>query len=95
MAVLADMNDGTIYTDPSGRFPMRSYRNMQYICVAYADQPNAIILQPTKSRERASMVEAFQSVYKYLKKCGHKPKLNVMDNECLKQLRSTYKRKKP
>ena len=35
MAVLADMNDGTIYTDLSGRFPTRSYRNMQYIFVAY------------------------------------------------------------
>ena len=29
MAVLADMNDGTIYTDISVRFPTRSYRNMQ------------------------------------------------------------------
>ena len=35
-----------------------------------------------KSRESTSMVEAFQNVYEYLKKCGHKPKLNVMDNEC-------------
>ena len=87
MAVLADMNDGTIYTDLSGRFPTRSYRNMQYIFVAYAYQPNAIILEPMKSRESTSMVEAFQNVYEYLKKCGHKPKLNVMDNECSKAVK--------
>ena len=87
MAVLADMNDGTIYTDLSGRFPTRSYRNMQYIFVAYAYQPNAIILEPMKSRESTSMVEAFQHVYEYLKKCGHKLKLNVMDNECSKAVK--------
>ena len=89
------MNDGTIHTDLSGRFPTRSYRNMQYIFVAYAYQPNAIILEPMKSRESTSMVEAFQSVYEYLKKCGHKPKLNVIDNECSKAVKEYLQKKKP
>ena len=35
-----------------------------------------------KHRENKSMVKTFQNVYEYLKKCGHKPILNIMDNEC-------------
>ena len=35
-----------------------------------------------KSREDASMVEAFTSVYTELETAGHKPKLHVLDNEC-------------
>ena len=35
-----------------------------------------------KSREDASMVEAFTSIYADLEAVGHKPKLHVLDNEC-------------
>ena len=35
-----------------------------------------------KSREDASMVEAFTSIYADLEAIGHKPKLHVLDNEC-------------
>ena len=96
MEVSADTNDGTMYTDFSGRFPTRSYRNMQCIFVGYAYQyqPNAIILEPMKSRESTSMVEAFQNVYKYLMKCGHKPKLNGMDNECSKGVKDYLEKEK-
>ena len=90
MAVLADMNDGTIYTDISGRFPTRSYRKMQYIFVCYAYQPNAIILEPMKSRESTIMVDAFQNVYEDFKNCGHKPNQNSMSwiMKLLRQLRT-------
>ena len=35
-----------------------------------------------KSREDASMVEAFNSVYTKLETAGHKPKIHVLENEC-------------
>ena len=43
---------------------------------------NAILLRSIKSREDASMVEAFTSVYNELETAGYKPKLHVLYNEC-------------
>ena len=47
-----------------------------------------------KHKENKSMVKAFQNVYEYLKKCGHKPMLNVMDNECSKAAKDYIQTKK-
>ena len=43
-AALADANEGTVYTDLTGRFPTRSYAGSQYIFVCYAYQPNAVLI---------------------------------------------------
>ena len=43
-AVLADENEGTIYSDQTGRFPVRSYSGKNYIFVAYIYSKNAILL---------------------------------------------------
>ena len=55
---------------------------MNYIFVAYVYKLNTILLRSIKSREYASMVEAFTSVYTKLETAGHKPKLHVLENEC-------------
>ncbi|KAL3773260.1 hypothetical protein ACHAW5_002424 [Stephanodiscus triporus] len=43
-AALAAANTGTMYTDLTGAFPIRSFKNMQYIFVAYIYDLNAIIV---------------------------------------------------
>jgi hypothetical protein len=43
-AALADTNTGTMYTDITRAFPVRSFKNMQFIFVAYIYDPNAIIV---------------------------------------------------
>ena len=83
-AALADLNSGTIYTDLTGRFPVRSYKGMQYIFVCYEYASNSIHVRPMKSREDANMVETFKNIYGYLKSKNFTPILNVMDNECSK-----------
>ena len=88
------MNDGTIYTDLIRCFPTRSYRNMQYIFVAYAYQPNAIILEPMKSRESTSRVEAFQSVYEYSKNVDTNQDSMVWTMSVLKQLKTICRKRK-
>ena len=55
---------------------------MNFIFVAYVYKLNAILLRSMKSREDASMVKAFTSIYTKLETAGHKPKLHVLDNEC-------------
>ena len=46
-----------------------------------------------KSREDASMVESFTSIYTKLETAGHKPKLHVLDNECSCAVETNLRRK--
>ena len=80
-AVIGDANENTIYSDLTGRFPIHSYEGMNYIFVAYVYKLNPILLRSMKSREYASMVESFTSIYTKSEAAGHKPKRHVLDNE--------------
>ena len=47
-AALANANTGTMYKDLTGAFPVRSFKNMQYVFVAYVYDLNAIIACPSQ-----------------------------------------------
>ncbi len=81
-AALADANTGTMYTDLTGAFPVWSFKNMQYIFVAYIYDLNAIIVCAMPSRTNAAMITAFKEVIAVLQTRGYRPALNVMDKEC-------------
>jgi len=81
-AALANTITGTMYTNITGAFPVRSFKSMQYIFVAYVYDLNAIIIHAMPSRTDASMVTAFREVITTLKTGEYHPALNVMDNEC-------------
>jgi len=87
-AALADANEGTMYTDLTGKFPVRSYKNNQYVFVAYFYSLNAIIVRPMPNRTDNAMVATFKDIIGHLKSCGHQPQLNVMDNECSKAVKT-------
>ena len=87
-AALADAKSGVIYTDLPGRFPVASIRNVQYISVRYAYEPNAILVRPPKSRETECMVAAYKDIYEYLTMKKFKPTMNVTDNKCSKPIQS-------
>ena len=70
--VIRDTHKDTIYSELTGRFPIHSYEGMNYIFVAYVYKLNAILLHSMKSREDASMVKAFTSIYTKLETAGHK-----------------------
>jgi hypothetical protein len=75
-ATIAEQNDGTIYTDNTGRFPVQSYHGKRIQFVAYEYRSNAIIVKTLRDETDKSMVEAFQEVYEYLTEKGFRPKLN-------------------
>jgi hypothetical protein len=81
-SALADAIMGTMYTNITGTFPVRSFKSMQYVFVAYIYDLNAIIVWAMPSRTDASMVQAFTKVISILKLGGYHPALNIMDNEC-------------
>ena len=87
-AMLGDAHTHTLYTDLTGQFQAESYDGMNYIFVAYIYKPNAILLQPIKSRENTSMVLVFQSVHAELETKGRTPNLHVLDNKCSRAVKN-------
>ena len=83
-ATLTEQNEGTIYTDNTGRFPIQSFHGKKVQFVAYEYRSNAILVRALRDETDKSMIEAFQDIYKYFTERGFKPKLNVMDNQCSK-----------
>jgi hypothetical protein len=81
-AALAGAITGTMYTDITGAFPVRSFKSMQYVFSAYIYNLNAIIVRTMLSCTDASMIQAFTKVISILKSGGYHPALNIMDNEC-------------
>ena len=82
--LIQKVNEGTIYTDQTGAFPVSSYKGNRVMFVAYDYRSNGIFIRPMKSNSNESMIAAFTDVYESLTSKGLKPKLNVMDNACSK-----------
>jgi hypothetical protein len=66
VAALANATTSATYTDLTGAFPVRSFKNMQYIFVVYIYDLNAIIVRPMPSRTYASFIAAFTEVFNIL-----------------------------
>ena len=66
-AVLANENEGTIYSDQTGRFTVRSYSGKNYIFMAYVYSKNAVLLRPLSAQNDDNMVKMFQELYAYLR----------------------------
>jgi hypothetical protein len=83
-AALADATTGTMYTDLTGAFPVRSFKNMIYIFIAYIYDLSAIIVRPMALRTDVSFIAAFTKVFAILRARNYQPALNIMDNKCSK-----------
>jgi hypothetical protein len=65
-AALANTTTETMYTDLTGAFHDRSFKNMQQIFVVYIYDLNAIIVRPLPSQTNASFIAAFTEVFNIL-----------------------------
>jgi hypothetical protein len=92
-AALADAMTGTMYTDITGTFPVRFFKNMQYIFVAYIYNLNAIIVHLMPNRTDASFIAAFTKVVHILQARQYQLILNIMDNKCSKAVEKHIKKK--
>jgi hypothetical protein len=93
-ATIGDNNDNTLYTDLTGKFPIRSSHGNKIMFVAYAYGPNAILAQPMKNQSDAEMIKAYKDVYEYIETRGFKPQFNVSDNKCSKTIKRYIKEQK-
>ncbi len=83
-AALADATTGTMYMDLTGIFPVRLFKNMSYIFVAYIYDLNTIIVRPMALHTDASFIAAFTKIFAILRAWNYQPALNAMDNKCSK-----------
>jgi hypothetical protein len=78
-AVVVDQ--GQLYTDLTGRFPVRSSKGNWYVMVCYAYDCNYVKVVPMKSRSASEWVKAYDYIHQELTAKGFKPKLQTLDNE--------------
>ena len=59
-----DPRKSTSYSDQTGRFPVRSYKGMNYIMVLFENTSNYIFAEAMKDRTEQSMITAFNNIQK-------------------------------
>ena len=83
--------EAKIYTNQTGRFPVRSIRGHQYIIVLLNMDSLYIGMEPIKNRHSSELVKTYQILIDRLKACGINPKYYVLDNECSDEFKETIK----
>jgi hypothetical protein len=78
-AVLVDQ--GQLYTDLTGKFPVRSSKGNSYVMVCYVYDCNYVKVVPMKSRSASEWVKAYDHIHQELTAKGFKLKLQTLDNE--------------
>jgi hypothetical protein len=88
------LDQGQIYTDLTGNFPVRSSKGNNVLMACYSYDANYIRPIAMKSKSGAEWVRAFGIVFDEMTAKGFKPKLQKMDNEASAALKNILRRKK-
>jgi hypothetical protein len=72
-AVVVDQ--GQLYTDLTGQFPVRSSKGNSYVMVCYIYDCNYVKVIPMKSRSASEWVKEYDTIHQELTIKGFKPKL--------------------
>ena len=75
-----------IYSDLTGKFLIWSALGNKYILIVYHYDANSILAEPLKDRTAESIASAHQRIYEYLTIRGLKPKFEILDNACSRDL---------
>ena len=70
-----------MYSEQTGRFPVTSYRGMQYTMVLYDLDSNAIMVEPMRNKTSGEMLAAYQTLVDRLNLSGFDPKMHILDNK--------------
>jgi hypothetical protein len=79
---------GQLYTDLTGKFPVRSSKGNSYVMVCYIYDCNYIKFVTMKSRSASEWFKAYDSIHQELTVKGFKPKLQTLDNEASTALKN-------
>jgi hypothetical protein len=87
-AVVVDQ--GQLYTNLTGKFPVRSSKGNSYVMLCYIYDCNYIKVVPMKYRSASEWVKAYESIHQELTVKGFKPKLQTLDNEASTALKNFF-----
>jgi hypothetical protein len=87
-AVVVDQ--GQLYTDLTGKFPLRSSKGNSYVMVCYIYDCNYVKVIPMKSRSASEWVKSYDSVHQELTVKGFKQKFRTLDNEASAALKTFF-----
>jgi hypothetical protein len=87
-AVLVDQ--GQLYTDLTGKFPVRSSKGNWYVMVCYVFDCNYVKVVPMKFQSTYEWVKAYDHIHQELTAKGFKPKLQTLDNEASTALKNFF-----
>jgi hypothetical protein len=87
-AVVVDQSH--LYTDLTGKYPVRSSKGNSYVMVCYIYDCNYVKVIPIKSMSASEWVKAYDSVHQALTVMGFKPKLQTLDNEASTALKNFF-----
>jgi hypothetical protein len=87
-AVVADQ--GQLYTDLTGKFPVQSRKGNSYVMLCYIYDCNYVKVVPMKSRSASDWVKAYGSIHQELRVKGFKPRLQTLDNEASTALKNFF-----
>lgn len=79
------------YSDIIGRFPVQSASGNQYMFLYYHYDANYIHAVPIKSRETQHITGAWKDTNDMFIKQGHQPTVHILDNECSRELKLSFK----
>ena len=79
---------GTIYTDQTGKFPVKSISGNQYLMILVEIDSNAVLVEPMSSRKDAEMQRAYLALLQRLKRAKVVPTKHVLDNECSNSMKN-------
>jgi hypothetical protein len=82
-----DKRSGIIYNNLTGSFPYMSLQGKVCFLVVYHYESNAILALPIPSLNDDTIFAAYKTQFEFLESKGHKIKLNVMDNQCTRQIK--------
>jgi hypothetical protein len=83
-------NQGQLYTDLRGKFPVRSSKGNSYVILCYIYDCNYIKVVPMKSRSASEWVKSYGNIHQELTVKGFKPKLQTLENEASTALKSFF-----
>jgi hypothetical protein len=84
----ADKRSGIVYNDLTGSFPFVSFDGSVCFLVLYHYEANAILATPIAGLDDTSIFTAYKQNFDELTEKGFKPKLNVMDNQATRQIKT-------
>ena len=86
-AAFADKRTGVLYNDLTGSFSYMSLKGNVCYLIMYHYESNAILGLPISGFDDNTVFAAYKTQFEFLENKGFKIKLNVMDNQCTKQIK--------